>query len=340
MNQWSEDDVRAFLAPYGLEPSDLGVRALAGGEDNLNLLIEADRKRVVLRRYNITRATEVDFELELVRILCQRHFPTAPLITRGDGGLWTPFLGGRAALFGFVAGQHPDGASVPAGEQVARTIAELHQITRGITLSQPRSRTDLNRLRRIEEFAAEQGQRLSDPDLGAFLAHVRAFREPFLANVARHAAVLPTGVVHHDVNPGNVLMNERGELAALLDFDEAHVGYLLTDLGSLVHYWGMDGVGRGIHVERVSGYLHAYNEQRPLLEAEWELLPDFILLFWLADAAEYVTRALLDDPTACPVAECHSYATFLALTGDVGWRDRLRPCVQEAGDARCFHASR
>lgn len=315
--EWSDGNLREFLGYYGIAPSIVSSVVLEGGCDNLNLLIDADGEKLVLRRYNITDECEVDFELELVRFLSDRRFPTAPLLVTQDGRSAAVFQGKRAALFGFVAGKHPETGSVAAAEQIAKVLADLHTATRDIEFaSKPRSRTDMNRLNTLESLAADGKQQFSDPDLKQMLRNIRRFRENFMACTTAHADDLPKGVVHHDVNDGNVLFNDEGRLVALLDFDEAHISYLLTDLASLIHYWAIQEDECRIDSDRAHHLISVYDAHRYLTDAEREILPIFVLLFHLADAAEYVSRSLRCDPTGTPVGRCRSYQVFLNLTAD------------------------
>ena len=71
--------------------------------------------------------------------------------------------------------------------------------------------------------------------------------------------------------------------------------------------------------------LSAYHARRPLSPAEWELLPDFLLFYTLADAAGYVTGRLATEPAGEAVPECYSYRRFLSLQRDQAWREELRP---------------
>lgn len=325
MTSWSLATLRRFLKPYGYTPRTLAAQELPGGADNLNLRLDMDGETLVLRQYRITPPDEIAFELELIRLLCQHRFPTAPVLARRDGGLMTFFARRPAALFRFIAGRHPDLVSDAAAEQATLALARLHQLTRGLNWAYARSRTDYEALVRAERCSIIWGRFPDDPDFSAFAAQTAAFRRAFVERVAPYETGLPSGVVHHDVNPGNILLDDRGELIALLDFDEAHVGPFLIDLASLVHYWGLAAPGALFDGARVQRLLAAYHAHRPLLAIEWQLLPDFILLFYLADAANYVLRAIELDPAARPVAECQSYATFQALQRSDAWRAALQP---------------
>ncbi len=319
-SDWSLEELERLLEGYGLTGPVTGVEVLAGGVDNLNLLVTVDRERLVLRRYDVTPDEEVDFELSLIRFLTEHHFPTAPVLLRPDGSPKAAFMDRPAALFRFVSGTHPRPESPEATLRVAEAVADLHLVTRGLKLRRLRSRTDMGRLRRLEEVALYYG--IFTADLVELLRHVREIREEYISRaVARDEGML-RGVVYHDPNPSNILMDERGAIVALLDFDEAHIAYLIMDLASLVMYWARTE-DHGIDAAAAARLFAAYHHRRPLLDMEREMLPDALLLLFLADAADYVTGGLERDPTGNPVPECHSYQAFKLLLAGTAWRDEI-----------------
>jgi len=321
MPSWTKDDVRGFLSHYGILEGVDDAAPLAGGCDNLNLLVSLGERRVVLRRYSHTPEDEIEWELQLIRYLDERGFPTPAVFAGEDGALCRSFLGRPAALFSFVPGREPSPQSPLEGAQVAAAVAELHLVTRDLHLPHARSHTDWKRLERLEVTAS----RLSSPGLAGMATRARDFREEFTKRLATVNGFLPAGIVHHDANPGNALLDEEGKLVALIDFDEAHEGEVLTDVASLLRLWATPDSWRGLKPEMTDAVLSAYNKRRSLSQAEWEMLPDFLLFFTLADAAEYVSRSLASDPTGAPVPECLAYRRFLELEREQEWRKMLLP---------------
>jgi homoserine kinase type II len=85
-------------------------------------------------------------------------------------------------------------------------------------------------------------------------------------------------LLHFDVRSGNVLC-DRGEIAAILDFEEARHDHPLLELaraaillGTRYHDWGP--VPAAVHAEFVTGY----ESERPLTPAEADWVD--ILLLW------------------------------------------------------------
>ena len=326
---WSLDDVRQFLAAYGRVPAHLDAAPLPGGWENLNLRLDADGEQFVLRRYDVTAPDEVRWEIELVRFLTVRGFPTPALIERVDGEALGAFGGQPAALFAYVAGRHPRPDAPRAGETAATIVAELHLLTAGLALPYPRTRLDnRQRLQRFQAWCLARGVAGVEPGLRRLLDQTHEYGAEFAARLAavegRHGP-LPHGVVHHDAHGNNLLFDDVGRLVALLDFDDAHETFLLADLAVLLNAWGIERVHYQFEPERARRVLAAYACRRSLSAAEWDLLPDAMALFNLADAASYVTGRIWEgQPADRAVADCGQYARFCERTATPDWRDRLR----------------
>jgi Ser/Thr protein kinase RdoA (MazF antagonist) len=333
--EWTAEQVRELLAAYGRTPARLAVDTLPGGWENLNLRIQSDGERFVLRRYDVTDPAEVPWEMEVLRFLTRRDFPTPALIERIDGGLSTPFGGRPAALFAFAAGRHPAWNDPTAAALAARVTALLHQTTAGRTFPGPRTRQD-NRLR-LSRFLAWMRERGSTPDepLLRRLAHdVGHYAAEFAARVETVEAAhgpLPRGAVHHDAHGNNLLVDDGGNLVALLDFDDAHETFLVADVAALVNYWGLDRADEAaprFDARSAAGVVRAYDAARPLTAGEWDLLPDALALFNLADATSYVAgRMARGTPADQAIADCDSYASFRERTVAPDWRNTLRAAL-------------
>jgi homoserine kinase type II len=326
---WSAAGVRAFLAGYCRRPRDLAVSELTGGMENRNLLVEADGERLVLRRYDATPPEETPWELALLRFLTDRGFPTARLVEKVDAALAGTLGGKPAALFSFVAGQHPSPDTPGMAEQAAAVIARLHAVTGGLTLPYPRSRMDSRqRLARFLDWLAERDHWRQEQALARFAAQVEEYAAAFAARLAPHAATLPHGVVHNDAHAGNLLCDDAGRLVALLDFDDAHETYLLADVAMLLDVWATDRASHRVMSARTTEVLRAYARHRQLCSAEWDLLPDFLALYSLADATSYVSSRVQRGVSADRVlADCNQYGRYLERTAMPDWRDQLRAAL-------------
>lgn len=304
----AHDWVAAVLDEFGL--TDAVVTPLAQGADNQNLLITRGVERFVLRRYAVTPAEEVDFELDVIGHLATAGFPTPRVVSTLDGRRSCRAGDDAVALFDYVEGRPMDPSSPGAAGLVAEIAGELHRLTGAGSFSGHRSRSDTGRVAALcAAIASDPGLR-GKTGADEFAEHGRAL----LAEAESVLADLPTGVVHHDLHADNVLVDRVGRIVGVVDFDEAYYGPLVLDVAGLVHYWApRDEAGR-IDPATARSVLAAYRNSRPTTAAEDDALVLALRLFHAADAAEFVLRGYRADPLSFEVTSCRSLATYLHLT--------------------------
>ena len=115
-----------------------------------------------------------------------------------------------------------------------------------------------------------------------------------------------------------------GRAVALIDFDDACPGFLVSDLAVMLAGWATDRQTHALLPDRAAHLLNAYNALRPLTPAERDLLPDFLLLFGISDDCATVLSALREDTsTNDAVAECTRSLAFLDQATSPAWRTAL-----------------
>jgi len=330
---WSVEEVRAFLRDHGRTPRELGVEQLKSWWFNLVLRVEGDGERLILRRYGITPPEEVRWELALLAHLHAHDFPTIRPLARVDGGRLSEFGGKPAILYPYVEGSNACGPEVDrrhAMTEAAALIGRLSRLTRDLALPHPRARSGANPRRTLcglSAWAAQRGTRPDEPRFNELVARANGALDEFEARLAPHAAALPRGIVHHDGHCANVLLRE-GQLVALIDFDDAFEGHLVAELPVLLSNWATHGDDFVQHVEEMVAILRAYHHERPLTDNERELLPEFHLLYNLADTAvEVYERVARGTAPERAMAEWGRPARFDYYLTDTIWRETLRRAV-------------
>jgi Ser/Thr protein kinase RdoA (MazF antagonist) len=349
---WAERDVRAFLAEYGLAPERVAAQQMVGWWWNLVLRIDADGETLVLRRWGATPPEEVRWEVALMQHLVERGFPTISSLPRVDGAPCGVFEGRPAFLYRYL-----EGTCVPWSDQkrvemeesarqrheqapwldldtamagVATTIAWLHDLTEGLVLPYPRERsgTDTRRtLRKFLDFVAQRGVAPEERALADVVGRTQEMCDAFEARLAPRESELRRGIVHHDAHFGNSLFLD-GRFAALIDFDDACPGYLMADLAVLLGSWGMDRAADGLLPERAALLVREYERRRPLRPAEREMLPDFLAMYLLGDAAQFIGDSLAaGEPSDKAISEDRQFNRFLCLTSSPDWRERMQRSI-------------
>ena len=112
------------------------------------------------------------------------------------------------------------------------------------------------------------------------------------------------------------------QIAALLDFSEAHRAPLIFDLAVLLGYWAFDADRGRLDLGKCRQLLTAYAATRPIPPAEMVLLPHAVLVYFATDATSYILPRLRDQG-AFAISQCNMYRRFCAMRQERGWIDEL-----------------
>ena len=252
----TDDDARALLAAYGIEPL-VTLEPLAAGSVNSNFALHAGERRLFLRVYEERDGAAAEAEAAMVERLAAAGVPTPAPLRRLDGGLVSRVRGKPAALLPWREGTIRRQSQVTTDDtrRLGEALARVH-------VAGAREPREPGRFRypdlcaRLDRAAAS-----ADP---RFEQHLPALRD---ALASAHAArpPLPRGLIHGDLFRDNVLWKEGGDLAALLDFDSASDGTFAYDLMVTVLAWC---VGDDLDTGLARALREGYERVRPLEEAE------------------------------------------------------------------------
>lgn len=216
-------DVRAILESFGL--GDYRAhRPIPVGTINTNLRVETARGPFFLRVNEGKSLDDVVREAAIVAHVAARAVPTpAPLhSTAGQPFvLWRDQL---VSLFPWVLGRTLARADlVPAqAAAVGAALARLHLAGSDFPDRRSGRYEPAEIARRLAQIAE-----LGRPELES----AAAILSPEMDRLAlERAPALPAGLIHGDLFIDNVLYADDGELAALIDFEQASWGRLAYDL--------------------------------------------------------------------------------------------------------------
>ncbi|HEY4015988.1 MAG TPA: homoserine kinase [Polyangiaceae bacterium] len=252
-----EDDVRTLLAAYGLGALRR-LEGIAGGSVNSNFGVEADAGRFFLRLYEERDFAGAERETAMLDRLARAGVETPPPRRRLDGAFVSVVEGKPAAIFPWRDGRMRCQRSVTVEDarRVGEALAHVHRAGAGESCDAGRFQlTDLNR--RLDGVEASRDPRFIHvaPRLREAMARVHRSRD----------AGLPRGLVHSDLFRDNVVWDDGGRIAALLDFESACEGTYAYDLMVTVLAWC---VGDDLEPALASAMRQGYESVRPLSAAE------------------------------------------------------------------------
>lgn len=260
---------------------------IAGGIENTNYFADTTRGRYVLTVFERLGFEQLPFYLRLMKHLAQRGIPVPEPQADADGRILHELLGKPAAVVDRLPGRHQLAPGPGHIAVVAATLARMHLAGQDFELHQPN-------LRGLDWWTE------TVPVVAPFLdAGQRALIESELAFQQQLAALpayrqLPRGPIHADLFRDNVMFDEVPDapagaaprLGGFFDFYFAGVDCWLFDIAVCLNDWCIDLASGELDEARARVFMAAYEQERPLDEAELELLPALLragaLRFWIS----------------------------------------------------------
>jgi len=286
----------------------LRCRRPAGGQRSQTWLISTDKGRYVLKQYPDTLdIPAVEFEHALLEYLRQVGFPVPHLVYTRQGKTWLVLDGKLYACFEFLNGfRYSDYFFFPSSSQArylvqaARVLAEYHHLVADFV---PPGR-------KVDGFKPYSRQRWHDKEW--YLKEMEACREAVenqpaerewltrwegirsrlttLWDEVEGIDAVPTSAlpIHGDYGPYNLLYRNR-QLAAVLDFECAHLDWRLTEVMSAAVRFASRR-GGGLNVPRARQFLRAYHDVNPLTTEERYIAPRLFELSRLRNLVKALIR--------------------------------------------------
>ncbi len=240
---------------------------LVGGGEPRPLIL---RRRAVPMDPETSRSASMAAEAALIRAAGHAGAPVAPLVRLcepedglGEGHI-TGFVAGETLGRKIVADRRFDTVRPRLARQCGQVLARIHTIPMEATpLTTADAQGELDRYEAI--YRSSGAER---PILELALQHLRRNLPPPLPNV----------VLHGDFRNGNMMFDPDRGVAAVLDWELAHVGDPAEDLGWLcVNSWRFGRADRpvggfGDYQDLLEGYIEAGGAEIPLSR----------VLFWQA----------------------------------------------------------
>lgn len=294
----SAEELSEFLRLY-----DLGAlvshEGIAQGVSNTNYHIFTDRGRFILTLFEPRRVVEGDlpFFFAFSEHLSEGGVQTPRALPDREGRSIGRLAGRPAVILNFLEGKDIAKEQISAAHcsSFGAGLARMHVAAQGF--SQRRSNSMgpekwASLARKIGEGAEGFEAGLTTLIAGELHDLMAVWPSP------QGEALVPFGAIHADAFPDNVFFKD-GEMSAVIDFYFSCTDYYAYDLAIAINAWCFLPDFR-FSAERYEALISAYQEVRPLNEAEMTFLPLFcrgaalrILLSRLEEYLEHDPDALM-----------------------------------------------
>jgi homoserine kinase type II len=259
----ADEELNAFIASYAIGALT-SCKGIAEGVENSNYVVQTEAGRYILTLYEKRVAPEdLPYFLALMEHLAAKGI-ASPLPVRDREGRSLRELAGRpAALITFLDGVSIRRASLEQCASAGEALAKLHLAGEDFPL---RRENSLSLAAWPPLFAAIRDQ--ADGIIPGLAGEIG--KE--LDHLAAHWPVeLPSGVIHADLFPDNVLFLGN-EVTGLIDFYFACTDMLAYDIAICLNAWCFE-TDASFNVTKARALLQAYERSRPLSPAELDALP-------------------------------------------------------------------
>jgi homoserine kinase type II len=311
----SEDAARAFLQDYAIGELQ-SLEPIAEGVENTNYKLTAGGRGFVLTLFEKrTRAEDLPAILALTAHLSAKGFPTPQPIPRNDGALLGRVRERPATMIAWAPGAWLRSPSLEELERAGAALGDLHR------LSDDAPPIHDNR------FGPDAWRQLAAACAAKTDATWAKLIETLSAETLALAEIwpetLPTGAIHGDYFPDNVLFHD-GRVSGVIDFYFACREARAYDLGVAINAWCFNAAG-AFQADASAAFCRGYAASRPLSTEERAALPTLargsaarFTLTRLYDVLHADPNALvrLKDPT--PFAARMSFHASVADAGAYG----------------------
>ena len=259
----ANDELNAFIAEYDIGKV-VSYKGIAEGVENSNYLVQTDQDSFILTLYEKrVNPADLPFFLGLLDHLAQNDFPCPTPLHGRDGEVLRSLAGRPAAMVSFLKGVwHRKPRTVHCAD-VGRAMARLALAGDGYALSRANSLTHAN-WRPL--FDSCEGR--ADSVASGLHREIEVELDWLDENRPKD---LPAGVIHADMFPDNVFFLGDA-LSGVIDFYFACNDFLAYEIAVCLNAWCFEP-DRQFNVTKARHMLQAYQQIRPLSEAEMLALP-------------------------------------------------------------------
>ena len=279
----SDEDLRQFMTEYDLGEA-LSCKGIAEGIENSNYALTTTTGTYILTLYEKrVNPDDLPFFLGLMEHLAAAGVSCPTPIYGRDGEALRRLCGRPVAVVTFLAGMWPRRVASEHCADLGFALANLHLA--GIDFVMTRANDlSLASWRPLLARSAACADEVKDglaAELSAELAQLEA----------DWPADLPSGVIHADLFPDNVLFH-HGRLSGLIDFYFACTDAFAYDIAICINAWCFEA-DRSFNITKARRMLRAYREVRDFSEKELAALP----LLARGSALRFLLTRLYDWPS-------------------------------------------
>ena len=205
----------------------LEIKNIDNGILNSNFYIKTKNKKYILRIYEANRTIDEEKQELILLDRIVDFIPVSTAIKNIDNEYISIFNNKKFALFEYIDGNSITKIDTHIIREIAIYLGKLHSFTKDISFEK------YNRKTRIDLDFYYNEIKKSEIDF--------KFKNELL-NLADKIndfdfSTLPSGVIHGDIFPDNVLLGDYNNIKVIFDFNESYYAPFIFDIAIVINFW-------------------------------------------------------------------------------------------------------
>ena len=220
-----QDEIKFIEEKYKIKI--LEIKNIDNGILNSNFYIETKNKKYILRIYEANRTVDEEKQELILLDKIAGFIPVSKAIKNIDNEYISIFTNKKFALFEYINGNSITKIDTHIVREIAIYLGKLHSFSKKISFE------EYNRKTRI--------------DFNFYYNEIKKSEINFrfkneLLNLANEIndfdfSTLPSGIIHGDIFPDNVLLDEYNNIKVIFDFNESYYAPFIFDIAIVINFW-------------------------------------------------------------------------------------------------------
>lgn len=205
----------------------LEIKNIDNGILNSNFYIKTKNKKYILRIYEANRTIDEEKQELILLDRIVDFIPVSIAIKNIDNEYISIFNNKKFALFEYIDGNSITKIDTHIIREIAIYLGKLHSFTKDISFEKynRKTRIDLdfyyNEIKKSEIDFKFKNELLNSAD------KINGF----------DFSILPSGVIHGDIFPDNVLLDDYNNIKVIFDFNESYYAPFIFDIAIIINFW-------------------------------------------------------------------------------------------------------
>ena len=256
-----QDEINFIEEKYKIKI--LEIKNIDNGILNSNFCVITKNKKYILRIYEANRTLDEEKQELILLDKISSFIPVSVAIKNIDNEYISVFNNKKFALFEYINGNVVSEIDTHIIREIAMKLGKFHSFSK--------------------DFSFEEYNRKTRIDFDFYYNEIKNLEIDFkfkneLLNLADEVSkydfsTLPSGIIHGDIFPDNVLLDEYNNIKVIFDFNESYYAPFIFDIAIVINFWirikDFDFFNEN---NLIRDFLNYYSKYRKITKEELKLL--------------------------------------------------------------------